>query len=58
MTAVVSFFLHDAREVGHYALGFEFSDGHKSGIFEFHHLREIGDELVAVSRNQDCAGEV
>jgi DUF971 family protein len=30
-----------ARTVGHYALNFEFSDGHGTGIFSFEYLRRI-----------------
>jgi DUF971 family protein len=33
----------DARQMGNYALGFTFSDGHKTGIYEFEYLREIGE---------------
>jgi ATP-binding protein involved in chromosome partitioning len=39
----------DAKEMGNYALGIMFSDNHKSGIFEFHHLRKIGEEFNAVA---------
>jgi len=28
--------------MGNYALGFQFSDGHGSGIYTFDHLRKIG----------------
>ena len=34
----------DAHEVGAYALGFTFSDGHATGIYDFRYLREICPE--------------
>ena len=30
-----------AKPVGHYALQFDFTDGHSTGIYSFEHLREI-----------------
>lgn len=30
--------------VGGYAVGFEFSDGHRSGIYSFQLLRKLGEE--------------
>ena len=30
-----------AKSVGHYAIQFEFSDGHSTGIYSFDHLRDI-----------------
>ena len=31
--------------VGQYALQFEYTDGHHTGIFSFEYLRELGDAL-------------
>lgn len=43
--------LAEAWEVGLYALGFQFSDGHKTGIFEFHYLRQLGEDYAFIAKN-------
>ena len=35
-----------AEQVGHYAIQFSFSDGHKSGIYSFEYLRQLADFLT------------
>jgi ATP-binding protein involved in chromosome partitioning len=35
------------RSVGRYALQFDWSDGHDTGIYTFEYLRQIGDALRA-----------
>ncbi len=35
-----------AEQVGHYAIQFSFSDGHKSGIYSFEFLRELANALA------------
>ncbi len=35
-----------AEQVGHYAIQFSFSDGHKSGIYPFEYLLELADFLA------------
>lgn len=37
------------RPVGRYALHFEWSDGHTSGIYTFEHLRALGEAPAAES---------
>ncbi len=32
---------------GNYAVAFHFSDGHRSGIYSWKYLRELGDALLA-----------
>lgn len=39
-----------ANLVGNYALGFNFSDGHHTGIYSFDHLRKSCPCCVAVER--------
>ena len=41
--------IRDAQEMGNYALGFTFSDGHKTGIYEFHYLRNIGEDFAKLT---------
>ncbi|MGH9474694.1 MAG: DUF971 domain-containing protein [Terriglobales bacterium] len=36
--------LHGVKPVGRYALQFDFSDGHKTGIFTWEYLRELASE--------------
>lgn len=38
--------LLDFEYVGNYAVRLIFSDGHKTGIYSWAYLREIGDELI------------
>jgi DUF971 family protein len=37
--------VHGFEVVGRYAVRFIFSDGHKTGLFSFPYLLQIGDEL-------------
>ena len=49
-----------AEPVGLYALNFEFSDGHNSGIYSWDYLRELGqnyeDMWAEYLRRMDAAG--
>ncbi len=33
------------RQVGNYALRFNFSDGHNTGLYSFHYLQDLADKL-------------
>ena len=52
--------INSAEPVGLYALNFEFSDGHNSGIYSWDYLREIGqnyeDMWAEYLRRMDAAG--
>jgi len=52
--------INNAEPVGLYALNFEFSDGHNSGIYSWDYLREIGqnyeDMWAEYLRRMDAAG--
>ncbi len=37
--------LRDIEQVGNYALGLTWADGHNSGIYSFRYLRALGDML-------------
>jgi prepilin-type processing-associated H-X9-DG protein len=39
--------LRDLSQVGNYALGLTWGDGHSSGIYTFVHLRKLGDLIEA-----------
>jgi DUF971 family protein len=39
--------LRDIEQVGNYALGLTWSDGHSSGIYSFRYLRALGELLTA-----------
>jgi len=39
--------IHDSRQIGNYALGLGFSDGHQTGIFHFRFLRETSEKSSA-----------
>lgn len=39
--------LRNIAEVGSYALRFEWSDGHTTGIYTWSHLEEIGQPMIA-----------
>jgi ATP-binding protein involved in chromosome partitioning len=39
--------LLNIAEVGTYALRFDWSDGHSTGIYTWEYLQEIGKEMVA-----------
>ena len=39
--------LRDIEQVGNYALGLTWSDGHSSGIYSFRYLRSLGELLTA-----------
>jgi len=45
--------LKGVAPVGRYALSFEFSDGHKSGIYNFDHLRKLGREKQAGKQGEE-----
>ncbi|MBI2061124.1 MAG: DUF971 domain-containing protein [Nitrospirae bacterium] len=34
------------KPIGNYAIQIEFSDGHRTGLYTFKHLRELGDRLA------------
>ena len=52
--------INNAEPVGLYALNFEFSDGHNSGIYSWDYLRELGqnyeDMWAEYLRRMDAAG--
>ncbi len=52
--------INSAEPVGLYALNFEFSDGHNTGIFSWDYLRELGqnyeDMWAEYLRRMDAAG--
>ena len=52
--------INSAEPVGLYALNFEFSDGHTSGIYSWDYLRELGqnydDMWAEYLRRMDAAG--
>jgi DUF971 family protein len=37
--------LREIEQVGNYALGLTWSDGHSTGIYSFRYLRSLGDML-------------
>jgi DUF971 family protein len=39
--------LREIEQVGNYALGLTWADGHKTGIYSFRFLRALGDMLDA-----------
>jgi DUF971 family protein len=39
--------LREVEQVGNYALGLTWADGHSSGIYSFRYLRALGDMLEA-----------
>lgn len=52
--------INSAEPVGLYAINFEFSDGHNSGIYSWDYLRELGqnyeDMWAEYLRRMDAAG--
>lgn len=43
--------------VGNYALGMAWGDGHSSGIYTFHYLRELGEEIAEAPDQASAAAE-